>query len=229
MSAVPQPSTPEDGAPGPAPESRPATFGPATSRRAARSAETRARIEAAALTLFDAVGYDATTVQQIAEAAGVGERTVYRHYPTKAAIVLHGIPEEFATFVRALHDVDHDVPPLDGLIGVYQAHARESDGDELELVRARLVRDEPTLRTAWLEALEDVEPGLRYWWATRNGLDVDSTAARASTAAILAIQRTLVLTFTGDVDEVVADTRAAFDALSSSRDTPPASSGLPSQ
>jgi AcrR family transcriptional regulator len=40
-----------------------------------------------AFALFDAEGYDAVTVERIAEAADVSLRTVYRYFPTKAAIV----------------------------------------------------------------------------------------------------------------------------------------------
>jgi AcrR family transcriptional regulator len=48
---------------------------------------TRARIADAALELFLTQGYAQTTIDQIATAAGVGRRTVFRHYPTKEAML----------------------------------------------------------------------------------------------------------------------------------------------
>jgi TetR/AcrR family transcriptional regulator, cholesterol catabolism regulator len=40
-----------------------------------------------ALTLFQEQGYRATSIRQVAEAAGLAKATVYHHYPTKAAIL----------------------------------------------------------------------------------------------------------------------------------------------
>lgn len=57
--------------------------------RAAAAAETRARIRAAATELFVARGYAATTVREIAARAGVGERTIYDAFPSKAALFGH--------------------------------------------------------------------------------------------------------------------------------------------
>jgi AcrR family transcriptional regulator len=45
-------------------------------------------IQARAVRLFTERGYDATTVNDVAEAAGVSPMTVYRHFPTKEDLVL---------------------------------------------------------------------------------------------------------------------------------------------
>jgi AcrR family transcriptional regulator len=55
-------------------------------RRAERQEETRRRIVEAAVALHEEVGPDATTVSAIAERAGVGRVTVYRHFPDEAAL-----------------------------------------------------------------------------------------------------------------------------------------------
>jgi len=57
--------------------------------RAASAAATRARIRDAAARLFVERGYVATTMREIASAAGVGERTLYDAFPTKAALFTH--------------------------------------------------------------------------------------------------------------------------------------------
>jgi AcrR family transcriptional regulator len=57
--------------------------------RAAAAAATRARIRTAAERLFVQQGYAATTLRQVAAEAGVGERTLYDAFPTKAALFGH--------------------------------------------------------------------------------------------------------------------------------------------
>jgi len=53
-----------------------------------RSELTRARLQAAALDLFEARGYRAVTVEDIAAAAGVSHMTFFRHFPTKERALL---------------------------------------------------------------------------------------------------------------------------------------------
>ena len=50
--------------------------------------ETRDRILKAALKLFARRGYDGTTTKELAEAAGVAEGTLFRHFETKKAILV---------------------------------------------------------------------------------------------------------------------------------------------
>lgn len=55
---------------------------------AGRAERTRARILGAALDLFEQQGYRATTVAQIADAAGVTSMTFFRHFPTKESVLV---------------------------------------------------------------------------------------------------------------------------------------------
>jgi len=55
-------------------------------RRAERQEETRRRIVEAAVTLHGSIGMSQTTITQIAELAGVGRQTVYRHFPDELAL-----------------------------------------------------------------------------------------------------------------------------------------------
>jgi AcrR family transcriptional regulator len=58
-----------------------------TERTEARRARTRARIGAAALALVAQGGYQAASISAVAQAAGVGAGTVYRHFPSKADLL----------------------------------------------------------------------------------------------------------------------------------------------
>ncbi|NUO59883.1 MAG: TetR/AcrR family transcriptional regulator [Hamadaea sp.] len=57
--------------------------------RAAAAAVTRERIREAASRLFTTQGFAATTMKQVAADAGVGERTLYDAFPTKAKLFGH--------------------------------------------------------------------------------------------------------------------------------------------
>jgi AcrR family transcriptional regulator len=59
--------------------------------RAQAAADTRSRIREAAHKLFVERGYVATTIRDIARAAGVGERTVYAAFPGKADLFRHAL------------------------------------------------------------------------------------------------------------------------------------------
>ncbi len=59
-----------------------------TRRPQARGVATRRRLLAAAEQRIGARGYEATSMQDIAEAAGVGVGTLYHHFPDKRALLL---------------------------------------------------------------------------------------------------------------------------------------------
>jgi AcrR family transcriptional regulator len=56
--------------------------------REVKTARTRDAISRAALRLFAEKGYDATTMEEIAESAEVGTSTLYRYFPTKEMLVV---------------------------------------------------------------------------------------------------------------------------------------------
>lgn len=61
-----------------------------SSRRAEQKARTRQALIDAALELFAANGFDATTADEIAERAGVSPRTFFRYFPTKESVLFFG-------------------------------------------------------------------------------------------------------------------------------------------
>lgn len=86
----------------PAPAGRP----PATSR---------AELEQVALGLFLRDGFDATTVDRIAEAAGVSRRTFFRYYASKNDVVWGDFDAGLRAMEERLAQTPDDVPLLQGL------------------------------------------------------------------------------------------------------------------
>lgn len=74
------------------------------------SATSRAQIEQKAFTLFAERGFEATTLDDIAEAVGVGRRTLFRYYASKNDIVWGQFDQSLAQFRGFLEQVPADVP-----------------------------------------------------------------------------------------------------------------------
>jgi AcrR family transcriptional regulator len=116
-------------------------------------------IQAHAVRLFTERGYDATTVIDVAEAAGVSPMTVYRHFPTKEDLVLvdqHGrlVAERIAAspaaqpLVRRIGSalIDSAATLTDG------AHGEDLTANEqFLLARLRLMISTPALRAKHLD------------------------------------------------------------------------------
>lgn len=88
--------------------------------------DARGRLERAALDLYLERGFDQTTVADIAERAGLTERTFFRHFADKREVLFRG--DELArTITSALDDVPESVPALDAV-----ATALESSSEFFE-------------------------------------------------------------------------------------------------
>lgn len=67
--------------------------------------DTRSRIKAAALALCVSKGASETTVRDLARAAGIAEGTLYRHYPSKEALIAELFRENYTEFGRRMERV----------------------------------------------------------------------------------------------------------------------------
>lgn len=65
-----------------------------------------------ALELIARQGYDDTTVDDIAAAAGIARRTFFRYYPSKADVVWGDFDAELDRFRLQLAEVDPEVPMM---------------------------------------------------------------------------------------------------------------------
>lgn len=123
-----------------------------SSLRERRKVETRQLLQRQAIRLFQRDGYDATTMNAVAEAAGVSAMTVYRHFPTKEDLVIWD--EYTPVSLDALANSPADDPLVrrigHALIATATA-AATSDHRELLLARLQLMVDVPALRARHLD------------------------------------------------------------------------------
>ena len=85
-------------------------------KREAQRHETKQRLQAAALDLFHRDGFEATSVASIAGEAGVTERTFFRYFPTKEAVLFQDYESRLEWFRAALAVRPADESVLDSVM-----------------------------------------------------------------------------------------------------------------
>lgn len=103
-------------------------------RRERRIAAARRTIVDHARQLFIENGYNATTVEEIAQAADVAPRTLFRYFPTKASILFAEFDELREEMLERLESSPKDQPPLDALGEVMRWFIDEVQANQEELV-----------------------------------------------------------------------------------------------
>jgi AcrR family transcriptional regulator len=75
----------------------------------------RQRLVVAAVDLFNEQGYDATTVAQIAERAGVTRSTFFRHFPDKREVLVAGQETLSQLLAEGITEAAADATPLEAV------------------------------------------------------------------------------------------------------------------
>jgi AcrR family transcriptional regulator len=153
--------------------------------RERKKARTHEAIQEAALRLFRTQGYEATTVEQIAEAAEVSPSTFFRYFPTKEDVVIHDAldPLLFASFAEQ----PAQLSPIQALRASMAAvfGALSPDQLALEFERQDLIVGVPELRARMLDDLATTFRGFAEALAARVGRPADDLAVRAFAGAVL--------------------------------------------
>lgn len=150
-----------------------------------RSERTRRRLTDCATRLFAEQGYDATTVTQIAEAAGVSHMTFFRHFPTKEDVLL-GDPYD-PVIAQAVAAQPTDLPPFErARTGIRVAwssigHQVVADsGDDGMRVQLGIVAHHPGLRARMWESQHATQQAIA---AALRGGGASAVAAQAAAGA----------------------------------------------
>ncbi|MGW2642016.1 TetR family transcriptional regulator [Streptomyces sp. NPDC001348] len=152
-----------------------------TGLRERRKQRTRDALVRAALELFLAEGYERTTVDEIAEAVGVSQRTFFRYFAGKedAAFFVTRLAESH--YVRALRERPPGEAPLEALrqavLGSWDTIGEAIEQIvpvELHLRAYRMIEATPALLAAHLRRQEELEEEIAGIVAEREGIDMDT-------------------------------------------------------
>jgi AcrR family transcriptional regulator len=189
-------------------------------RRERKKRQTRDALVHEALALFDAKGYEHTTVREITDAVDVSERTFFRYFASKEDLALSFIRDSNDSFVRELAARPADEPPFTALANAFRASLRaltaESRGSgdkQLYLLVVKLIDTTPSLLASLLRYMHDRDQETVRLLAAREGVDPETDrrprlAVAAHTALVVAANREWR---TGGDDSVEA-MLAAFEA-----------------
>ncbi|BCB84582.1 TetR/AcrR family transcriptional regulator [Phytohabitans suffuscus] len=171
-----------------------------SSLRERKKAKTRANIQQHALRLFRAQGYDATTIEQIAEAAEVSPSTVFRYFATKEDLVV--ADDTDLMFVAALRTQDPALSPVRALRQAIRVTIGAVPSAEF---RARRDRDFliVTVPELWAASLGNVTSSLQILttlFAERMGLSPEHHSVRALSGAVFGIMFDTMLQWSKDPD-----------------------------
>jgi AcrR family transcriptional regulator len=168
------------------------------------------RLAAAAMGLYAEQGFERTTVAEIAERAGVTERTFFRYFADKREVVFSGQERFLAAFTDALRDVPVDLPPMEAVAAAVVAVGAFFDDREHSLQRDAIIAENPALREREAYKMILVAAALRAELVARGTTPLAAAvAAEAGVAAFrLAFERWLVDGETRDMAELSRSTLA---------------------
>ncbi|MFG2964022.1 TetR/AcrR family transcriptional regulator [Streptomyces sp. NPDC048288] len=151
---------------------------PQPSLRERKKIKTREAIREATYGLVEEQGWDATTIEQIAERAEVSPSTVFRYFPTKEDIVL--TDEYDLLIMEELRARPTDEPWPESLRYVMHRAIRlgVKDDPAVSRLRTRLMVEVPAVRSRMMESMSSTGRLLCQAIGERTGRSPDSLEVR---------------------------------------------------
>lgn len=181
--------------------------------RERKKAKTRAAIRQHAFRLFREQGYDATTVEQIAEAAEVSHSTFFRYFPTKEDVVLQDDME--LRWIDALQAQPPDLAPVEALRASLHDAFDSLSADDLAKIRETtdFALSVPAVRARMLDELARTIQVMATAIADRAGRSPDDFEVRTLAGAALGVAISSWFTAQGDMERFMTDYARALELL----------------
>jgi AcrR family transcriptional regulator len=153
--------------------------------RERKKIKTREAIRSATYALIKEQGYDATTIEQIAERAEVSPSTVFRYFPTKEDIVL--TDEYDPLMAEALRTRPDDESWMDSLRHVMHKALDATVEEDPEAIRMRthLGVQVPAVRSRMFESMSETGRLLRGVIGERFGMDPEGLEVRVYAMSLI--------------------------------------------
>jgi mycofactocin system transcriptional regulator len=166
------------------------THGKEAPRRGRPRGTSPRELEVIALRLFSTQGFDDTTVEQIADAAGVSSRTFFRYFDSKATVLWYAFDEEVAALHSAFDAIGPQTELMDAIRQAVVSVNRYTAADVPELrTRMQLVSSVPALQASAAPHYDAWERVVISYAARRLGQPAQSLLPLAIGRATLAVCR----------------------------------------
>jgi len=178
--------------------------------------DARMRLMAAALDLFTERGFDATTAGDIADRAGVTERTFFRHFADKREVLFDGSATLEHTAYDAILAAPADTSPLDAALAGMVAAGELLEGMRDRAVRrSRIVAANPGVQERELLKLASMTEGTARALKERGAAELEATLAAHSALTVfhVAFARWVSADDPPAFADCVAEAAAALRAL----------------
>ncbi len=189
-----------------------------TGLRERKKLKTRAAIQKEAMNLFLKRGFDATTIEDIAEAAEISPSTFFNYFPTKEDVVFQD--ELDPLILAAFNSQPEGTNPIAAIRNamgtVFKALSPEQD--TVMRQRIKLMSSTPELRSAMLGQFADLVDQIAQLIATRVDRPASDFALRNLAGALLGVMMSALLHTADDpkadlietVDQAIAHLEAGL-------------------
>ena len=176
--------------------------------------DSRGRLQEAALALYSERGFDQTTAAQIADRAGLTERTFFRHFADKREVLFGGSALLKERIVTGVADAPAGDGPLDAVSRGLDAAATMLGESRRDLARQRqaVIAGNPELRERELAKLADYAAAVAGILSQRGATERQATLAAEAGMTVLRVALQQWAT-SNDGEDLVAITRDAIAEL----------------
>ena len=158
--------------------------------RETKKLQTRQEIADAAMRLFATRGFDHVTVAEVAEAAGVSDKTVFNYFPTKEDLFYDEVPAREEALRQAVRGRRPGESILTALRRLQSGECQRMSSPGFA-VFARIIEESPALQAKELEVMARFSAALAE--TIQEELGVDERDARVAAGLLVSIHRQLFL------------------------------------
>lgn len=180
--------------------------------------DSRGRLAQAALALYAERGFDQTTVADIAERAGVTERTFFRHFADKREVLFAGSGEFEDRLVSAVAAAPESAAPIDAAAAGMETVAELLQGRrEFALRRQAIIAANAELRERELMKLSSLSAALAGTLRRRGVREraASLTAEVAMAAFRIAVESWAEESNTRNLPDLIRESLAELEAITS--------------
>jgi AcrR family transcriptional regulator len=176
----------------------------------------RGRLEQAALELYTERGFDQTTVAEIAQRAGLTERTFFRHFADKREVLFWGQDALMELVTKHIADAPDSASPIDAVGGALRAIGKMFEGRrEHARRRQAVIAANPGLRERELIKLASLAMVMAEGLGRRGVSGPAAKLAAETAVAVFKVAFERWISTSGDTDltHVIDDSLTELKAL----------------